>query len=140
MNTQKQSAAARRERVKELAHLPSRKVAEQLGLSLQTLRSDLNALGLPWIKDHEAHSKSLREAAKRNAGERRKAAMRGLEKARAASPLDKPVPPPPTIVPMATLHACRRMIGNGDRIEHVLEAMNLHIEPHRLRRLINNLR
>lgn len=137
MNTQKQSAAARRARVKELANLPSRQVAERLGLSLQTLRSDLNALGLPWIKDHEAHSKSLRE---RNAGERRKAAMRGLEKARAASPLDKPVPPPPTIVPMATLHACRRMIGNGDRIEHVLEAMNLHIEPQRLRRLINNLR
>lgn len=129
----------RRERVRQLAELPGQEIARQLGISAKTVRDDLLALGLPWIADPEGKSQRLKQAAKRNAGYRRTQALRGLERAR-SSPLDKPNPPAPAVVPMATLQACRRMIGNGDRIEHVLEAMNLTIEPQRLRRLINNMR
>lgn len=133
--------AERRERVKALYNsMASRKIAEHLDVSLQTIRDDLAALGLTWVLDKKAKSERLRAAAKRNAGYRREAAMRGLEKARSTAPEDKPNPPAPAVVPIATLQACRRMIGNGDRIEHVLQAMNLTIEPQRLRRLINNMR
>lgn len=138
--SKKDVIAARREKVREIAHLPSRQVCELLGIARQTLREDLIALGLSWIPDVEATREKLVAAAKKTNDNRRKAALRGLEKARATEPMDRPNPPAPVIVPMATLQAARRMIGNGDRIEHVLQAMNLTIEPRRLRRLINNLR